>query len=273
MARLGVSSEGRVFVNGRPADTDEPVDRGDRIEVFPLRKAALQHEVFVLAQRDGIILAHKPAGLPTETTQHGQESAVSALLARLNGGRVHAASRLDTQVSGVVAFTLGRDAARRMEQWRERSLVRRDYLALASVEHLSPVGEWTGALVKVRDRGGRFRSVVRGDGKPAHTRYRVAGKTPVGVGLLVLTPTTGRLHQLRAHAAAADAPLLGDRTYGGERRLVDGNGRILELERVALHAFRVELPHQAAESEPPALFEKIWRTSGGDDWPALIRSL
>ena len=43
------------------------------------------------------------------------------------------------------------------------------------------------------------------------------------------------------HAAAAGAPLVGDALRGGPRRLVHADGRVLQMDRVALHAVRVEV--------------------------------
>src|SRR5690606_25469486 len=92
-----MGSQGRILLNGRVAAPDDEVDPGDRLEIYPLREVDTRG-VSILAQRDGIVLAFKPAGLPTETTQAGSDSVVSELLGRLKGGRVHAASRLDVAV-------------------------------------------------------------------------------------------------------------------------------------------------------------------------------
>jgi 23S rRNA pseudouridine1911/1915/1917 synthase len=45
---------------------------------------------------------------------------------------------------------------------------------------------------------------------------------------------TGRTHQIRVHLAASGWPITGDRVYGS---------RDDEIERQALHAWRVSLPH------------------------------
>jgi 23S rRNA pseudouridine1911/1915/1917 synthase len=52
---------------------------------------------------------------------------------------------------------------------------------------------------------------------------------------------TGRTHQIRAHFAAIGHPLLGDPTYGGERRY--------GLERPFLHAQRLAFTHPATGAE------------------------
>ena len=119
MRALGSDGDGRIFVNGRRAELDEPVEPGDTVELYPQRPLS-GDVVRILAQRDGVLLVDKPAGLPTETTRLGEDSLVTALLSELNGGHVHAASRLDVWVSGVTLCTLGRDAAQRVQTWRLR---------------------------------------------------------------------------------------------------------------------------------------------------------
>ena len=256
-----MSAVGRTFVNGRPASLADEVDPGDRVEIYPAREVDTL-EVSILAQRDGIVLAFKPAGVPTETTQAGGDSVVSELLRRLKGGRVHAATRLDVAVSGVVACTLGRDAARRMVDWRTRGLVRRTYLAIARGQ-VEPAGRWAVPLGEQRDRGGRVRAVREGRGLvEARTRFERLAATEVA-SLLRFTPETGRLHQLRAHAAFAGAPLFGDALYGGPRSVVLDDGRVVAIDRIALHALAVEVPHVAARAPLPEDLQTLWRDLGG----------
>ena len=70
---------------------------------------------------------------------------------------------------------------------------------------------------------------MSGDGLPARTRYRVLGAVG-GSALCLVSPETGRTHQIRLHFAAMGCPLLGDETYGGA---ADGFARPL------LHSYRL----------------------------------
>ena len=66
---------------------------------------------------------------------------------------------------------------------------------------------------------------------------------------------TGRTHQIRAHFAAIDHPLLGDPTYGGEARY--------ELERPFLHAHRLAFTHPVSGVEMAFSSELPDRPGGG----------
>jgi 23S rRNA-/tRNA-specific pseudouridylate synthase len=72
--------------------------------------------------------------------------------------------------------------------------------------------------------------VVEKGGQYSQTAYRLGGQS--GQGWQVrLWPKTGRTHQLRVHMAYLQAPILGDRLYGGA-----------DAPRLMLHARRLALP-------------------------------
>lgn len=258
MRELGAPEEGRVFVNGRRAELDDLIEPGDRVELYPLREPLDPDAVSILAQRDGIVLALKPAGVPTETTRLGEDSLLSALIQKLSGGTVHAATRLDVQVSGVVACTLGRDARRRFEKWREGNQLSRTYVGIGSGQLATDKGHWEWPLAKVRDRGGRHKVATEvPHAKAARTRFEVTQRAPTAV-MLELHPETGRMHQLRAHAHLAGIPLFGDRLYGGPRQIVTASGAVEPIQRIALHAAVIEIPTLRAEAPLPEAMRQLW---------------
>ncbi len=261
-----ITAEGRAFLNGRGVGLDEPVEPGDTLELYAPRGPERAGAIAILAQRDGIVMLDKPAGLPCETTRQGEDSVVSELMKRMRSGRVHAATRLDVQVSGVVLCTLGSDAARRVQTWRDAGQIERTYLAIAPrAAHLGASGTWDAPLARGNDRAGRHRALpFARDAKPARTRFRVHAATPLAV-LVELSPDTGRMHQLRAHAAYERIPLFGDRLYGGATSVPCADGRVIPIARVALHCAEVALPSLAATSSVPEDFRVLWRALGGDD--------
>ena len=199
----------------------------------------------MLSEWQDLYAVLKPAGLSTEPDRHGGASLLRSTAAALDVpvSVLHAATRLDAAVSGIVVVARGNDAARRVATLQQEGLISKRYVALASHPIEPPTGTWNGPV----GRGEKGRPVLGGkDARPACTRYRVVAETPapalpLPVVLVVLEPVTGRSHQLRVHAAAAGAPLLGDAIRGGPRRLVRSDGRVLPVDRVALHAGRIEV--------------------------------
>jgi 23S rRNA-/tRNA-specific pseudouridylate synthase len=271
--------EGRVFLDGRrAAEATESVAPGAVIELYAARVA--DGEVIVLATHGGLVFAAKPAGMATEPDHAGVGASLVARVAELLGeprATLHALSRLDVGVSGVV--TLARDAAARslVEDLRARGRFARRYVAIAARAPAPASGEWSQAI----GRGANGRRRPGGsDSQAAVTRYATAGlAAPVRLAdrgaqertqpaLLALAPITGRTHQLRVHAAAANAPLLGDTTYGGPRRLLAPDGSVHSIPHVALHAASVELVHAGqplrVEAPFPAVLLALWQSLGGD---------
>jgi 23S rRNA pseudouridine1911/1915/1917 synthase len=261
---------GRVFVDGRRAnDAGAALQPGALVELYARREAA--GEVEILATHGGLVFVSKPAGVATEPDHAGIDDSLVARSERLLGaqrGELHALSRLDVGVSGVV--TLARDAAARalVEELRVRGRFERRYLALAGATPAPEAGTWSAAIAKQRD--GR-RSAAGAGGKAAATRYRtIAHASPGGVPratLLALSPVTGRTHQLRVHAAAAGAALLGDRSYGGPSRARLAGGKVVPIARPALHALWVELGLAGGslrvEAPVPEDFAELWVELGG----------
>ena len=84
-----------------------------------------------------------------------------------------------------------------------------------------PSGPWTGYWLQ-RAHPGRnmmelrliFRNgTVTGEGREAHTDWRVLGEVPGG-SLVECTLHTGRTHQIRVHLKYLGNPVLGDELYG-----------------------------------------------------------
>jgi 23S rRNA pseudouridine1911/1915/1917 synthase len=261
--------EGRVFI-GRTRAQDEttPLAEGQIVTLAAKRDAIAS--VHVLAAEEGVVAVNKPAGMPTIPDQGGSAHTLLALLAeklRCPLGELHATSRLDREVSGVVLFARSRQAAERLKTARGRGEYFRRYAAIACRAPDPPRGQWNAPIG--RDRDPKKRAAFGLDAAAASSAYQVVA-TAEGRALLALEPATGRTHQLRVHAAYAGAALLGDRAYGGESRVVLSSGRVEGLRRIALHAGLVIVPRPSGGTLevrapiPPELRE-LWTALGGRD--------
>jgi 23S rRNA-/tRNA-specific pseudouridylate synthase len=229
--------------------------------------------IAVLGEYRGLVFVDKPAGLQTEPDAHQSDTLVSRAAQQLGVpcGQVHALSRLDTAVSGVVTLGLTSEARRLVTEWRAHGRFRRRYLALATGHAAIQSGLW---LDSIGRGAGSLRSVGGRHAQAARTGYALVASTalrerssPTQLHLLALAPQTGRTHQLRVHAAAHELPLFGDRAYGGLARLTSDTGSVLSFDRIALHAAWVELPlaePRRFESAIPPELSAIWQDFGGD---------
>ncbi|MBX3271640.1 MAG: RNA pseudouridine synthase [Sandaracinaceae bacterium] len=217
-----------------------------------------------------LVVAHKPSGLAT-TSPDGGDSLTRRLEAQI-GGPLHPTSRLDAEVTGLVTFARTKHAIAVLKDARARGAYHREYLGLASATPAPLEGEW-GWTIAIDPREPRLRVALEPGARGARaqaacTRYAVRASA-AGVAALALFPITGRTHQLRVHAARAGAPLLGDVRYGGPRRLVLDDGRVVRAPRVMLHCRRLTIPDAeggALELEAPVPDDlaSLWSSLGGE---------
>lgn len=271
----GALEEGRVFVDGvRVIDSCLEVKEGSRIEVRMRR--ATGGECSILGRRGDLIAAFKPAGVPTEPDHRGSSDSLVAQVADRLGcasRRIHAATRLDLDVSGVVLLATAPAACAHLDRARQSGAFHKLYVAIAARSPSPLRGTWETPLP---GKGASEAPVS------ACTHYRVRARTGTSVAerftagamasaaaLLELEAVTGRFHQLRRHSAGAGCALLGDARYSGSRRIVRPSGSVLSLRRVALHAACVALPDASGRdwvvlAPLPGEFADIWSACGGD---------
>jgi 23S rRNA pseudouridine1911/1915/1917 synthase len=219
---------GSVLVDGRRGRAADTVAPGASIvldlpseHAEPDRTLALD----VRFETSSVVVAHKPAGLPTAPLRPGEVGTLAnALVARYpemkhvgqrprEPGLLH---RLDTQTSGLVVACRTPEAFRRLDSALRRGKLEKRYLAIAAGS-LGDEGEIDDALAPDPRRRGRVRTAApegSGYARGSLTRYRVLERRGPLV-LLELRMSRGFRHQIRAHLAAVGAPLVGDALYGG----------------------------------------------------------
>jgi 23S rRNA pseudouridine1911/1915/1917 synthase len=165
-------------------------------------------------------------------------------------------NRLDRNTSGVVLVAKHTLAAASLSQSMAKGEMQKTYLALVKGRVEGPLRIEGG--IRRRAESIIFREVCApGEGDYALTEARPLFATE-NASLVLLTPKTGRTHQLRVHMASVGHPLLGDDLYGAE----DG------IPRHLLHAanLRFPLPRKgqtlSVTAPLPPDFEAALRTLG-----------
>lgn len=211
---------------------------------------------------DWLVLAKDPGVVTTPPSSRPGPTLVDIARSLLpDAAKVHPLSRVDAEVSGAVLFACSRRA---MDLAAKRPPEKR-YLALSQRAPADDTFAWTWPI-GVHPRRPTLRACGADARAPqrAETRGVVLARSPE-VSLLLLTPVTGRTHQLRVHAATAGMALLGDTVYGGAARVTRGDGGVVGLPRVMLHAWRVSLPgtRRWVDAPPHADLAAAWRALGG----------
>jgi 23S rRNA (cytosine1962-C5)-methyltransferase len=207
-------------------------------ELWPdFREQALVYE------DEDLIVVDKPAGVPSQAADASHDDDLPTRLRRWLAARrgvrvddvyLGTHQRLDRDTSGLVLYTLRREANAAIAAQFEGRTVKKTYLAAALAPRaLSDGAERVLEDFLARGRDGRMEVVTERTRGARAARTRVRVQQRVGErALLELGCDTGRTHQLRVQLAHAGAPIAGDRLYGGTKAL-----------RLLLHAARLELRH------------------------------
>ncbi len=278
--------EGRLRLDGQPADGETPVHLGQTLEflVPGLPEPPVDWDIRTVAEKPPCLVLAKPANLPCHPAGHFFNHTIWAYLKQARHlPEVHFLNRLDRETSGLVIVAAEAAAAARLQ----RALAatgRKDYLVI--VEGVFP-DTFTAKGFLVDDTQSPVRKTRRFTAEPpppliraesAFTEFRRLDASPDGrFSLLCATLQTGRLHQIRATLRSLGFPVVGDKLYGPDPalylRFCDGtlsaeDRQRLIMPRQALHAWKtaVQWPGEQSVTEyiaaPPKDFLTACHTLG-----------
>lgn len=203
----------------------------------------------IIYEDDHILVAHKPAGLATQSAKVGQPDMVSELknylVKQAKGapylGVIH---RLDQPVEGLLVFAKTKAAAGKLTAQLTGGTLNKQYYAIVCGKPAKEAGE----LVDYLHKEGNLAKVSNDqdkEAKKAVLQYRILSGTQLEdnqyISLLDIHIDTGRFHQIRAQLANAGWPILGDGKYGSGLSM--DVSKKLKIRNVALYAYRLELKH------------------------------
>lgn len=251
---------GLALVNGRQEKPGYKVKAGDAVTLElperPVREVLPENiPLNVIFEDDHMVVLNKPPGLVVHPAPGNYTGTlVNALLfhygslpspekpspdeegiERERAGIIH---RLDKDTSGVMVVARTEQALKAIsKQFKDRT-VRKKYLALVAGVIKKGSGRIEAAIGRHMKERKKI-SVHTASPREAVTLYTVKERYP-GATLVEVEIKTGRTHQIRVHMAHAGHPVLGDRTYGGQR--ATGVGSIFP-DRQMLHAESLSLHH------------------------------
>ena len=195
-------------------------------------------------------MLNKPADLSLLADRSGAPCLWDQL-PELLGRKPFLVHRLDKPTSGVLVVALNAATQRRLTRAFQARQVRKFYLARVVGD---PGARGTIDLPLRKGRKSRYRvagqraSIVHqghrwwlspeatdDEGHPSSTRFRRLAIRD-GSALLLLSPLTGRTHQLRVHLSWIGHPILGDHLYGKP------NDPAQQAKRMYLHSHRIIFP-------------------------------
>ncbi|HMS23515.1 MAG TPA: RluA family pseudouridine synthase [Candidatus Saccharibacteria bacterium] len=247
---------GKVLVNNEQKPTKYKVKMGDEIKVYfdPKELDEIPKiDLPVLYEDEDCIVIDKPSGILTHSKGSFNPEATVATFIRdkisdIDSERAGIVHRLDRGTSGVIICAKNQKSLDYLQkQFADRKTVKK-YIAI-----IEGTIEPSKAIIDMpiaRDVRNPKSFCVKTNGKESITAYELQQQSS-HYSLLVLTPKTGRTHQLRVHLSHQKHPIVGDELYGGK-----------PFSRILLHAkeLTISLPEGKTttfESKLPAEFIDI----------------
>jgi 23S rRNA pseudouridine1911/1915/1917 synthase len=219
----------------------------------------------ILYEDPHLLVVDKPPLVAVHpTARYHKHTVIARLRAERPGEFLTLVHRLDRETSGILLVARTPEADRAFKRLLEdRTLGRgpeqpfeKTYLAITRGVPTAERIDLPLMLDEENSLRVKMRVAPPGEGLESLTGVTVTG-TAAGYALVRCALHTGRQHQIRVHLAAVGCPVVGDKLYGPDERLLaraaDGqlsaeDLALLELPRHALHAHRYALGHPVTGS-------------------------
>ena len=233
----------RLMVNGKEVRLSYRLSEGDEIQVKVTKEENqdIQGEnlnIQVVYEDDDLLIVNKPPFMVVHPTKsHPTGTLANGVIYHFRENKdnsiVRLVSRLDRDTSGLIMIAKNQFSHMSLAKSMEQDLIEKSYLAIIH-GHLKdksgtidkPIGRPADETIK--------RAVIE-DGQRSITHYKVIEEYKDG-SLVQLLLETGRTHQIRVHLSYEGHPIYGESLYSEfeDEELIN---------RQALHAFKLKLPH------------------------------
>jgi 23S rRNA pseudouridine1911/1915/1917 synthase len=257
--------QGHIRVNGQTVKPTHSPRAGELVEItWPeARPAEAQPEdipLDILFEDQSLLVVNKPAGLVVHPAAgHEEHTLVNALLHHCAGslsgiggvarpGIVH---RLDKETSGCLVVAKNDETHLALSEQFSTRVVKKIYHAILCgvvPRKVDEGGEIHAAIARHPTHRKRMAVHDDGDGRAAHTSYRVLEKLPFAT-YVEAQIHTGRTHQIRVHFQHLGYPVAGDETYGAKQNKQLKEQTNYAAPRVLLHAKELTFIHPRTKKE------------------------
>jgi len=205
----------------------------------PILKTVATHPISIVFEDDHLMVIEKPSGLLSVPGRSSMDSVEDRLrLMFPHFPFLKAVHRLDLGTSGLMVIAKNEGSHTELQRQFEKRKVEKKYLAILEGSLSETSGEISLPL-RLNLEHRPHQMVCFEHGKKALTTYKVLS-TFNNQTRILFTPTTGRTHQLRVHAAhpnGLNCPILGDELYGNKK------------DRLYLHASYLSFQHPTLKTK------------------------
>ncbi len=203
----------------------------------------IEMPINIIYEDSDIIALNKPPFMPTHPSHEHQSDTLANGLSHYFAQKgipfvFRAVNRLDRDTSGIVLVAKNKGSAFKLSKEISDFKVTKRYIAITE-GLISENGRIEANIRRLCES--KMKRGVCPDGQYALTEYEVIANKN-GLSVLLVTPKTGRTHQIRVHLSYIGHPMIGDTLYG------DGSGSD-RIGRQALHAYSLTFTHPTKDKE------------------------
>jgi 23S rRNA pseudouridine1911/1915/1917 synthase len=256
--------ENSILVNGEHSIVTKRLSKGDVVTLDFTDKEEDVNEYLektdipldIIYEDENFTVVNKSSNMPThQSLRHYTDTLANALAFRYKDRPYvfRAINRLDMDTSGVVVTANNRFYADFLCEKLQNGGFHKQYIAIVEGK-LEGEGTIDAPIIRLEES--IIKRGVSSEGDESITNYKVLMSSD-SVSVVLVTPVTGRTHQIRVHMAHIGHPIVGDFLYGKESD---------EMKRQALHACRLDIDGVGSfEAKLPEDMQNLIRRYFGDD--------
>lgn len=190
----------------------------------------------LIYQDEQLLVVNKPAMLLTVPGRHPAN--FDCLISRVQQQfpTAQVVHRLDYDTSGLVILPLSKAALSNISKQFQARAVHKRYQALVQGQ-VTPISGSIDLPIAADPIHRPLYKICQVTGKPSLTHYQLLDYDQArDLSRLLLSPVTGRSHQLRVHLLSLGHPIIGDTLYGDATNIALSS-------RLCLHAAAIEFCH------------------------------
>ncbi len=183
----------------------------------------MQHKLIILSQGPHHVAVFKPHNIAVVGGRGVVRPTLLDLVRKMFGNSIFPVHRLDRVTAGITIFARSPFAKHAMEDAFRKRLVKKIYYAVCEGKPTFQKITVNEPLKKIdlanKKSGPVAKQIVDPHGDKSTTNFTVLKQIDAGHCLIEAQPISGRMHQIRAHLAHLELPIVGDELYGAKNSI------------------------------------------------------